>query len=458
MRTYLYLLVFSCSSLFAGVDEYIEKTLSTFEVPGASVAVIRNGDVILKKGYGTAFVGKDIPVNEETLFSIGSLTKAFTALLCAQAVEEGRLQWDDPVIKYFPEFSGVSRTLTIRDLLAHRTGYLRYDPVWILRDVSKDDIITLLEHAKPAYEVGTTLTYNNYMYAVIGCVIEKILGISWEEAILSRIFIPLGMHDSCTSPEGKVVSRGHASMQGNIQTVPYSAISGMKPAMGIYSSLSDMIKWAKGHKTLVTPKTLGELYAISMLAPGFEKGIDGYGLGWFIGNYHDHIAVGHSGLTQGFIADLYMVPEEDLTIITLTNNSTDGLYAMQCIRNHLLDTHLQLEPTDWISNLLPLKCKYYPHTFSPATPDVRYIGHYYDPCFGKVIISSEDGKLYLSYGSAKAQLFAKSENIFWCGIPAFRIFGVPYGLEIIFHDDGHVLEIPFEGFRGSPSTLLHKIS
>lgn len=471
MFFYLTIFIVSFCSLFAnetvsGIDQYIEKTLATFEVPGAAVGVIVNGEVILEKGYGTCRVGYKQPVTEKTLFSIGSCTKAFTAHLMAQLVEEGKLDWDDPVVTHLPEFACVSSSLTIRDLLAHRTGYHRMDPTWALKDISKNDVIDILRHAEPAYEARTRFTYNNYMYTIAGLVIERLLGISWEEALSSRIFIPLEMTDSCTTSCTHSCSLGHAFMYNEVQSVPYSNLSGITPAGGIYSSLSDMIKWAKGHEMQLLPTTVNELYTISQPAPDFDVMVDGYGLGWLIGSYQGHTLVGHSGLTQGFIADFYMVPEKNITIIILTNSSTDGLHAINCIRNNLLDRLLRLEPIDWIASLEPVNKAAKQmlksaldqlHSLPAALPSKEYIGQYEDPSYGLVEITEEAGSLYFIYGNVKSKLFIKSPNVLTCDIPALRIYGIPISLDMTFHEKGSKLEIPFEGFRNCPPTMLQKV-
>lgn len=485
-RIAFYLLVFMTSfcplaakDTLAGIDEYIKKTITTFNVPGAAVGVIDRGEVILEKGYGTSEAGCDSPVTEKTIFSVGSCTKAFTALLLAQLVDEGRLAWDDPVAKHLPQFSCVSSSLTIRDILAHRTGFERCDPIWVLKDISKDDVIDILARSEPSYAAGSRFTYNNYMYTIAGLCVEQKLGITWEEAVLKRIFTPLEMTDSYTmrpknldsavrDAESRLTcSSGHAYMQDFAEKVPYSNLSAINPAGGIYSTLSDMLKWAKGHKTLVQPKTLEELYTIAIEVKGQGDIVEGYGLGWFIGPYHGHTTVGHSGLTQGFIADLYMVRELDIAIITLTNSSSDGLYAVNCIRHTLLDTLLNIPPTDYITplshkdNAAKAKLKAsqdFLYSLPQAVPNKQFIGRYVDPCYGTVEITEEAGKLMFCYGNAKCELFAKSSNVLVCDMPIFRIYGVPYTLELTFHEGGTKLEIPFEGFRGTPPTVLQKKS
>ena len=451
---FMYGTLFATESI-SGLSEYIEKTLEIFKVPGASVAVVVDDKVVLEQGFGTCQVGHDYPVTEKTLFSIGSCTKAFTAHLLGQLVDEKKLGWDDPVVTYLPEFAAVSSEITIRDILAHRTGYLRHDPIWIFQDVAKEDLCIILQSLSSTYPLGTQFTYNNLMYGVAGLVIEKLMGCSWEEAVTTRICVPLGMVDTVAS-NIQNCPLGHADMRDTVTQVPNSPMSAIAPAGGIYSTLSDMVKWATGHKTLLLPNTLQELYTISMQAPAFDPLVEGYGLGWFVGTYHGHQLVGHSGTIQGYFAELYMVPEKDISIIILTNSSSDGVYAINCIRGELLDRLLGLAPVDWIAKYAPIQAKAKQNikhvtdtnTFIENAND--YCKTFAHPAYGTVTISQEENRLYLTYGICKAQLTAKETNIFTCEIPTLQMYGINPLVNITFKEDATLLEIPFEGFRNSP--------
>ena len=189
----------------AKVDSTMNQALETLRIPGMAIGVIVDGKVVFMKGYGVRNISDPSPVTENTLFAIGSCSKAFTTFALGQLVDEGRLAWDDPVIKYLPEFRlkdlHATHHLTIRDLVTHRSGLPRHDLAWYNSTFSRAEILNKLPHLEPTYDIREKFQYNNFMYGVAGLLIERVSGKTWEEFVQERIFIPLNMPRSNFSVE-----------------------------------------------------------------------------------------------------------------------------------------------------------------------------------------------------------------------------------------------------------------
>ncbi len=211
------------------IDAIVNQALEEFHVPGAAVVVVVGDEIILCRGYGMRDLEKRLPVTENTVFPIASNTKAFTSFLISQLVEEGKLIWDDPVIKYLPEFrlhnDELSSQVTLRDLIAHRTGIPRHDVLWYLvRDLSEEDVLQTLPHFPPVSKLREAFLYNNFMYVVAGKVINRVTKNTWEEEVASRILKPLRMDRSGTSNELQQISdvaQPYAEIGGKIRKLPF---------------------------------------------------------------------------------------------------------------------------------------------------------------------------------------------------------------------------------------------
>src|SRR5918993_1303981 len=187
----------------AGFDDYVNQALKDWEVPGLAVAVVKDDRIVFAKGYGVRELGKPAPVNERTLFAIGSSSKAFTAASVAMLVDEGKVKWDDPVTKYLPGFElydpYVTRELTVRDLLSHRSGLERGDLLWYGTEYDRDEILRRARHIRPSWSLRSRFGYQNLMYLAAGQLVARVGGKSWDEFVRQRIFSPLGMTASGTS-------------------------------------------------------------------------------------------------------------------------------------------------------------------------------------------------------------------------------------------------------------------
>src|SRR5215471_5445700 len=212
-----------------GFDEYVNKALKDWEVPGVGVAIVKNDKVVLAKGYGVRKLGDPAPVNERTLFAIGSSTKAFTAAALALLVDEGKIKWDDPVVKHLPGFQlydpYVTRELTVRDLLCHRSGLERGDALWFGTNYDRGEILRRVRYLKPSWSFRSTFGYQNIMFLAAGQIVQAVTGISWDDFVKQRIFAPLGMSSSVTStlPLRNLdnVATPHAKLDGKVVPIPW---------------------------------------------------------------------------------------------------------------------------------------------------------------------------------------------------------------------------------------------
>ncbi|HUE20093.1 MAG TPA: serine hydrolase domain-containing protein [Bryobacteraceae bacterium] len=309
-----------------GLDEYVARAMQTFDVPGAAVAVVQNGEVALAKGYGVRRMGEPARVDEHTLFGIGSNTKAFTTAALAMLVDEGKLNWDDPVIAHLEWFQMydpyVTHEITIRDLLTHRSGMglgegdlLFFPP----STYTRDEILRKLRFMKPASSFRSHYAYDNLLYLAAGQIVPTVTGQQWEDFVRERIFGPLGMTDSNTSVAsyrpGDNFATPHSEVEGKLTPLEPARIDNTAPAGAINSSASDMAKWASvqlnggaipgsERKRLFSERQGKEMWSPQTILPvsdppsalaALHTDFAAYGLGWVLREYRGHKMVGHTG-------------------------------------------------------------------------------------------------------------------------------------------------------------------
>jgi CubicO group peptidase (beta-lactamase class C family) len=318
----------------AGLDEAIESARQQWHAPGLAVAIVKDDQVVYARGFGTKHLGRNDPVDEHTVFTLASTSKAFTAMALGMLVEDGKLKWDDPVVKHLPEFRVadpyVTREVTIRDLLVHRTGIETMDILW-MRGFDTRTSIEHMQYAKQASSLRSTWAYNNSMYVVAAEVVARVSGMTFQEFVTRRIFAPLGMSDSLfTGPElakRPNVTGAHLIEQGVArETQPYWSPEPLGAA-GVQSSVADMAQWlrmllAKGTldgKTVVKSDTIAEVLKPQMLLASIgypaarqaNPHFYAYGLGWFLQDYKGRLLAMHTGSLYGANAIAAIVPKSD---------------------------------------------------------------------------------------------------------------------------------------------------
>jgi CubicO group peptidase (beta-lactamase class C family) len=354
------------------LDELIQKTITTFDVPGMSVGVIKDGKVIYSKGFGVRSLTSKLPMTPETLVGIASNSKGFTCTALAILADEGKLDWDDKVTKFLPDFKMyddyVTREITIKDLVTHRAGLglgqgdLMFFPEG--GNISTEQLIHNVRYLKPAHSFRNTMDYNNIMFIVAGEIIHKISGKTWAEFIEERIMKPVGMtasfgsYNRAKSVENKIDA--HAPVNGKAIAVPHDWNETANPAGGILSNITDMTTWAnflmngfvtKDGKRLVSEKNANILWQIHQPIPvaaknSYDTKFNGYGLGWFISDVKGHRQIQHTGGLIGTVTQFTLIPDLNLGIVVLTNQQQG--FAFNTITNTLKDFSLGIEGRDWL--------------------------------------------------------------------------------------------------------------
>jgi CubicO group peptidase (beta-lactamase class C family) len=324
-------------------DQYAIKGMQAWNIPGMAVGVIKDGQVLFIKGYGVKSVEKPEPVDLHTRFSIGSTTKAMTAVCMGMLVDEGKVRWDDPVIQHLPEFklhdAYATRSLRIRDLFTHNSGVGNADFLWGSMKISPAEIVQKLGEVPPSYPLRGGYTYQNIFYLVAGQVIERIYGKPWTTVMQERIFRPLGMTHSTPTlrdADPSNLSSAHYPKNGKATTIRRSVADAVGPAGSVYACIEDFSRWALvmldsskylGGR-LLKPATWTELFTpqitipvsqfyptMSILKPSWTT----YGLGWFQHDYKGRKVNYHTGSLAGEIAMHAQLPSEKLGVVFLGN-------------------------------------------------------------------------------------------------------------------------------------------
>lgn len=364
----------------AGLDAKLQTLLKDWKTPGFAVAVVEKSKVIYAKGFGFRDYENKIPVTPNTLFAIGSCTKAFTSSLLGLLKDERLLDFDKSPREYLPELkffnNDMDNLITIRDMMCHRTGLPRHDLSWYFFPTeSKDSLMKRIQYMEPSADIREKYQYNNFMFMLQGLIDERITGKSWEENILAKFFGPLGMSASNMSIESMEKSQdaalGYALKNDSlIEKTDYYHIKGMSPAGSINSSVNDMSKWLitwiNGGKyegrEILPASYLNEAINSQMVASGSLPQKDNpdiqfsnYGFGWELSSYKGHYRVQHGGAIDGFSALTCFFPSDSIGIVILVNE--DGSTIPAVVRNTILDKMLKFPEFDWNKYLLSEKEK-----------------------------------------------------------------------------------------------------
>ena len=344
--------------------------MADWKVPGLAVAVVKDGEVVLLEGYGVRDTATQAPVTPDTLFAIGSSTKAFTATSLAMLVDEGKLAWDAPIRATLPSFKlkdpVASERMTPRDLVTHRSGLPRHDLVWYAAPLSRKDLFSRLEFLEPSADFRSRWQYQNLMFMTAGHLTGEVAGTSWEDFVRARIFAPLGMKGSNFSVEDSKKTPDFAwpykEKDEKVVKIPFRNIDAMGPAGSINSSARDMARWLLlqtgggkvGETQVLTGPSLLELHKPQMVVgeSGQDPEITGtsYAMGWFVESYRGHARVHHGGNIDGFSAMVSFVPARGVGVVALTN--LDGTPLPQIVARQAVDRLLGLPPIDWSARLL----------------------------------------------------------------------------------------------------------
>ena len=356
------------------LDKKLNELLKASNTPGFSIAIVRGDQVIYSKGFGYSDLETQQKVDNNTLFAIGSTSKAFTTALLGIMEEEHDLSFDDSPRKYLPElefFNDLLNTeLTIKDLVCHRSGMPRHDYSWYLFPTeSKDSLLARVKYQEPFADLRTQWYYNNFGYLIQGMITAKITGKSWEDNIRERYFIPLDMKRSNLTiaelQQQSNIAKGYE--WANLETtkpLDYFNIAAISPAGSINSSAAEMSNWLKvwlnngkynGKQVLpesYIKKAINPLFLVGsgIADPAFpDQHLNSYGYAWFVSSYKGHYRLEHGGNIDGFTANVSLFPSDSLGIVILCNQ--DGSLLPSLARNAVSDILLNVKATDWVKYL-----------------------------------------------------------------------------------------------------------
>lgn len=420
----------------ADLETRIERIRQAWEIPGLAVAVVRNDSILLVRGFGVREIGRPTPVDEATLFAIGSTTKAFTSTALAMLVGDGLLGWDDPVVDHLPDFRladpWVTRQITIRDLLAHRSGLPMANLMWLTGQHDADALVERLRHLEATAGFRTTLAYQNVLYLVAGRILAARTGVPWDRFVAERLLAPIGMARTRTGVSGLAevgnVATPHARIEGAVDIVPYRDIDALGPAGAILSGAADMARWlrfqladgAVGGRRLVEREALRETRRpqivmrpegpLAAFYPDAGAGL-AYAMGWVVSRYRGVTMLDHGGGIDGMTSLVALVPEQRLGVAMLMNLQTVAppYWILYPVLDHLLGH----DPVDRTAGFRALaeQVERMVSAEPPRIADTRpsramesYVGEFIHPTLGRAQIVLENGTLVFRMGRLSGRL------------------------------------------------------
>jgi CubicO group peptidase (beta-lactamase class C family) len=421
-------------------DAYVRKGMQELEVPGAAVAIVKDGKVVLAKGYGVRRLGESGQVDERTLFAIGSLSKAFTVAALGILVDDGRLHWDDQVVRHLRGFQlydpYVAREITIRDLLSHRSGLGLGggDLLWLGSTYTRDEILHRIRYLAPASSFRSRYAYQNVMFLAAGQIVPAVTGKSWDEFVAERLFGPLGMSTATTSvarlsPSGNVAAP-HTKVDAALGSIPHTNIDNLAPAGGINASAAELAQWIRmllgegeiDGKRILSRDVVREMWTAQTIQPiadpapplaGLKPTFAAYGLGWGLRDYRGRKVVIHTGGLPGMVSMLTLVPEERFGAVVLTNQNASLNAAVTW---KIVDLFLGAPETDWVRSYRENKrlqdaraaqterelgIKRAPDT-RPSLTLEGFAGRYIDAMYGEAAVTHDGGRLVLRFTKSPA--------------------------------------------------------
>lgn len=461
-------------SSLEGFADFANKAVEDWNVPGTAIAVVVEDEVVLAEGFGYRDLENQLPMTQDSLFAIGSTSKAFTTTLLGMLVDDGELEWDKPLRDYLPRFRLAdplaSELMTPRDLVTHRSGLPRHDLLWYNNNEStRADLVAALAHVEATADFRQKFQYNNLMFLTAGYLAEQITGKTWEELVRERILEPLGMErttfDINDSQEDANFAQPHRETdEQELEKIPFRDISLIGPAGSINSSVHEMSRWLRfnlrggtvDEERLIQADTLADIHSPHMAIPTPpsrpEISSAAYGLGWMVDTYRGHRRVTHGGGIDGFITSVMLFPDDQLGIVAFTNTGS-GLPSL--LAQHAADRALGLEPIDWTGEALELRKKGLEaqeeveakkstnrrNGTQPSHPLEEYPGEYLHPGYGELRVTADGDQLSVTYNGITAPLEHWHFDV-WSGAetegdPTFEDLRLQFGSDL----DGNIAQI-----------------
>lgn len=461
VKLYFFLILFIVSPIFAqnrfvndSLDNYVYEAMKLWNIPGVAVAIVKDGKIIVSRGYGVKEIYKNDLVDENTLFMIASNTKAFTATALCMLEYDKLLSLNDRVVKWLPYFrlydSIITNYVTINDLLCHRIGLMTFQGDFVnwSSNLSKREIIERLRLLKPIFDFRTTFGYSNAAFLVAGEIIPVVTSYSWEDYIIKTILEPLKMNRTFLSSEimakDNNASCGHSAYIDSLIVVPYDKIDNLAPAGSMCSSVGDIARWLlmlteRGKlegKVIIPEEVIEKTYTPNTII-GLNKSkifsgikhIRTYGLGWQVEDYAGRLLVSHTGGVNGFVTSTCFLPEEKLGIAVFTN--TDNNYLYEALKYQIIDSYLRMPYRNYSTMFYEFRkeeisqmkefiskenalAKTLPQ---PELPLTMYSGTYLNSIYGQIEIKLEENLLNIYFEHhpfLKATLTSRGGNSFLC--------------------------------------------
>jgi CubicO group peptidase (beta-lactamase class C family) len=411
-----------------GIEAFVEDGMARWGIPGLAMAVVKDDQVVFARGFGVLGLEDPRPVDEHTLFGIASVSKAFTAGALGMLVDEGLLDWDDPVTRHLPDFRlydpFVTEHVTIRDLLAHRVGVGRLTGNRLLWFPSRprSELLYRVRYLGPEQPFRNGYVYSNVMYTVAGEIVPAVTGMSWDDFLESRLLPRLGMTSANTSitriPERANAAHPHQEIHGEVVPIPRRNFDAAGPSASINASVAELTGWMRMHlgepgvldgERILSPAVVREMHRAQNRIPdgGPPGNLASYGLGFRLSYHEGYRTSSHGGATDGMNTTLVLVPELNLGVVVVTNTFNS---FMDAVANRVLDRYMGVEDRDWITSYHEGYRRQYAAAqaardrihaarvegTSPSHPLERYAGLYLDSLYADARVTLEDGELVLT--------------------------------------------------------------
>ncbi|MGD9347184.1 MAG: serine hydrolase, partial [Candidatus Aminicenantes bacterium] len=429
--------VVKAKEAIAGFDKIVERGLESLNNPGVAVAIVKDDEVIFAEGFGYRNLENKVPMTADTLMAIGSASKAFTTFTMGTLVDEGKMEWTNPVREYIPWFRlydpSATERITPRDLVTHRSGLPRHDAMWYNNyTATREEFVRRLAYLKPTADLRERYQYNNLMFLTAGYLIETLTEKTWEMAVRARILDPLEMNRTNFSVEDSQEDADHAlpyrEYKDKIEQIPFRNITNIGPAGSINSSVNEMSHWLLAHlnqgkykdKQIINPQTLQDMHLAHMTTgetpTTAEITPSDYGLGWSVDTYRGHRRVSHGGNIDGFSAMVCLLPDDGVGIVALTNKN--GSPLPELLIRHAMDLLLESETKDWIGQTVERiargkemekdaeekKVTRRKSGTVHAHELIEYTGAYSHPGYGDLNVFLEEGQLAFTYNGIKTPI------------------------------------------------------
>jgi len=436
------------------IDKLVRDAVAAWDVPGAAVVVVTRDRVVARNGYGRRELGRDQPVTEDTIFPLASCSKAFTSTLLAMLADDGKVGWDDPVRKHWPDFHLADpladAQVTLRDLLTHRTGVAGHDFLWYRSPFSPAELVRRVGKLPLERSFRSAFQYQSVMYTAAGLAAGRAGGLTWQDLVKGRVFGPLGMTTArTTTPESSdnLAVPHRLDRDGRLRVIPWYVQREPNAAGSIHASVRDLTFWLQFQigdgtyrgRRLVSAQNLDETHT-----PQFALRLEGivkesnpdtlqmsYGLAWVIQDYRGHLLVSHAGTIDGFRAHITLLPRDGFALAILANRHHTRMNL--ALSNMLVDHLLHLPAKDWHSRFREIVRQEDAAKQSgrerrerdrktgtrPSRPLTDYVGTYEHPAYGRATVTLSDDRLNWAWSGFRAVLehyqtdtfIAKDENL-----------------------------------------------